>query len=236
MTSHATSNLPSHEQHITTKMSNCIFVFEAFHLCGHRKITEKHAESCPRKGLKVLREEGPQCDDYRREFHYHQAKCDLCMVDANNPDMVTRDISGLYLTKKEIEEVRKGPTFQTHKEFCCAEAEPEARRVGLTPEQTLAESQSVWKRQRYQDKREYRAQEKKSGVDKEKRAKFYDPDAESSDFIREVEAASIESEECRVCYENLKTGKPRQLPCGLIFHLDCLRFRTNAHSVAKNGQ
>jgi hypothetical protein len=141
MTSHSTSNLPKHEQHTTTKMSDCVFIFEAFHLCGHRKVTEKHAESCPSKGLKVFPEEGPPCDDYRREFHFHQARCDLCMVDANNPDMVTRDISGLYLTEKEIEEVRKGPTFQTHKEFCCAKAEPEDRRVELTPEQTLAEAQ-----------------------------------------------------------------------------------------------
>lgn len=121
-------------------MSNCVFVFEAFHLCGHRKVTERHAESCPRKGFKVLGEEGPQCDDHRREFHYHQAKCDLCMVDAGNPDMVARDIRGLYLSENEIGEIRKGATFQTHKEFCKAEAELEDKRVEPTPEQTLCRS------------------------------------------------------------------------------------------------
>jgi hypothetical protein len=140
MTSHSTSNFLKHEQPNTTKMSNCVFVFEAFHLCGHRKVTERHAESCPRKGFKVLGEEGPQCDDHRREFHYHQAKCDLCMVDAGNPDMVARDIRGLYLSENEIGEIRKGATFQTHKEFCKAEAELEDKRVEPTPEQTLCRS------------------------------------------------------------------------------------------------
>ena len=140
MTSHSTSNLPKHEQHTTTKMSDCVFIFEAFHLCGHRKVTERHAESCPRKGFKVLGEEGPQCDDHRREFHYHQATCDLCMVDAGNPDVVARDISGLYLSENEIGEIRKGATFQTHKEFCKAEAELEDKRVEPTPEQTLCRS------------------------------------------------------------------------------------------------
>jgi hypothetical protein len=33
------------------------------------------------------------------------------MVDAGNPDMVARDISGLYLSENEIGEIRKGVTF-----------------------------------------------------------------------------------------------------------------------------
>jgi hypothetical protein len=62
------------------------------------------------------------------------------MVDANNPNIVTRDINGLYLSEKEIREIRKGATFQTHKEFCGAGAEPEDTRGEPTPEQTLAEA------------------------------------------------------------------------------------------------
>ncbi len=143
------------------------------------------------------------------------------MVDANNPDIVTRDISGLYLSENKIEEIRKGATFQTQNEFCSAEAEP---KVEPTAQETLAEAQVEWKRQWYHDKREYRVQEKKNGVDKEKRAKFYDADAESNDFMREVEAASIQSKKCGIFYEDLNTGKPRQLPCGHLFHPDCLRM------------
>ncbi len=106
------------------------------------------------------------------------------MIDANNPDIVTRDISGLYLPEKEIEEARKGATFQTHKEFCNAEAEPGDTRVEPKPEQTLAEALRVCKRQWYQDKREYHARERKNGVDKVNRAKVYNPDAASSDFMK----------------------------------------------------
>jgi hypothetical protein len=96
------------------------------------------------------------------------------MVDAGNPDMVARDIRGLYLSENEIGEIRKGATFQTHKEFCKAEAEPE----------DTAQSLRLWKRQWYQDKREQRARERKNGVDKENRPKFYNPDAKSSDFMK----------------------------------------------------
>ena len=216
-------------------------VFEAFHLCGHRKVTAKHTDVCPRTGFRGPSEQGPQCDDHKREFHYHQSKCDLCMIGKSNSDLVYRDISGLYLSEKDIEEIRKGATFQSHKELSTVEAEPQVSKEELVVAQALAKAQVEWKRQWYEDLRIYRLQGKKYDIPEWERAQVYDSDADNSDFLKEFDVKGSVIEICHTCYKYASPNKLRKLPCGHIFYLDCLRLyfteiiQNIADCVEKNG-
>ena len=92
----------------------------------------------------------------------------------------------------------------------------------------LSKAQAKWKREWYLDWIKYRLQERNDNIPEEMRSKFYDPNADHSHFLMKIHASTLQSSlgslDCSICYGDLQTNNPRQLPCGHMFHLECLKL------------
>ena len=91
----------------------------------------------------------------------------------------------------------------------------------------LSKAQNAWKREWYLDWVKYRIHERNKKIPREKQSEFYDPNADHSHFIMKVHSSRLQSShgsiDCSICYDDLRTNNPRQLPCGHMFHLECLK-------------
>jgi hypothetical protein len=93
--------------------------------------------------------------------------------------------------------------------------------------EVLSKAQDEWKKEWYLDWIKYRNQERSNKVPQDMQAELYDPNADHSHFLMKVHHSRLESSlgdiDCSICYDDLRTNNPRQLPCGHMFHLDCLK-------------